>query len=190
MRNFLLLASTFVYVGFICLSAAADTVWVPPGPIVGETFPNPLQLQDQSGNKQNLQVLMGKQGIALFFVRSADWCPYCKRQLVDVNHRLKEFQELGLNVVTVSKDTVEKINTFYQKQSIAYTMLSDADGAIVESLGIRDPQYGNDSAAYGVARPMIFILDPQLKIIHKFAEESYRNRPDLDMVLAAIRNDS
>jgi peroxiredoxin len=48
-------------------------------------------------------------------------------------------------------------------------------------------QYADGSKAYGVARPMIFVVDRQLRITHKFAEESYRARPDLDQVLAALR---
>jgi peroxiredoxin len=83
-------------------------------------------------------------------------------------------------------DSVEKIAAFHSKQSIGFAMLADPDGATVEKLGIRDLQYADGSKAYGVARPMIFIVNPQLKVTHKFAEESYRNRPDLNKVLAEL----
>ncbi|MGE3531922.1 MAG: peroxiredoxin family protein [Steroidobacteraceae bacterium] len=166
--------------------AKESAVWVPPGPTVGSVFPDALSLQDQTGKQQNLKALLGKNGAAVFFVRSADWCPFCMRQLVDANSKLDEFRQLGLNVVSVSIDTPDKLASFHQKQAIGYTMLSDPDGVIVEKLGIRDPQYAQGSMAYGVARPMIFIVNPQLKITHKFAEESYRNRPDLTKVLAEL----
>ena len=174
----------------LCLVATVgcgkDANWVPPGPTVGTPFPNELALIDQSGKPQTLQALLGKNGAALFFVRSADWCPYCKRQLADANAHLAQFQALGLNVVSISHDTVDKIAEYYSAQKIGYTMLSDPDGAVVEKLGIRDLQYADGSKAYGVARPMIFIVDPQLRITHKYAEESYRDRPDLDKVLAEL----
>jgi len=165
----------------------AAAAWVPPGPTVGSTFPDALDLQDQSGNKQNFKSLLGKRGAAIFFVRSADWCPFCKRQLVDVNGRLTEFKALGLNVISVSHDEVDLIAAFHQSQSIGYTMLADPDGTVVEKLGIRDLQYSDGSKAYGVARPMIFIVNPQLTITHKYAEESYKDRPDLNKVLAELR---
>jgi peroxiredoxin len=166
--------------------ALAQTAWVPPGPEVGSVFPDELKLQDQSGKTQSLKALMGKKGVAVFFVRSADWCPFCKRQLADANAHLAEFKQLGLNVVSVSHDTVDLIATFYNDQHIGYTMLADPDGAIVEKLGIRNLEYANGSKAYGVARPMIFIINPKMKITHKYAEESFKNRPDLDKVLAEL----
>ena len=167
--------------------AGAATAWVPPGPTVGNTFPNPLALEDQAGNRQELKGLLGHRGAAVFFVRSADWCPFCKGQLKDVNGRLVDFKALGYTVVSVSMDTVDKIAAFHREQAIGYTMLSDPQGAIVEKLGIRDTQYADGSEAYGVARPMIFVVDLQFRITHKYAEESYRNRPDLNRVLADLR---
>ncbi|MGE0113586.1 MAG: peroxiredoxin family protein [Steroidobacteraceae bacterium] len=186
---------TFSYTAYLALTlllvlgqsgnAHADT-WVPPGPVVGDAFPDSLNLQDQAGKQQSLRTLVGKNGAALFFVRSADWCPFCKHQLVDVNGRLAEFKALGLNVVSISHDEVPLIAAFHQSQSIGYTMLADPKGIVVEKLGIRDMQYADGSKAYGVARPMIFIVNPQLKITHKYAEESYRNRPDLTKVLSEL----
>jgi len=171
----------------VAVSHAEQSNWTPPGPAVGAQFPNALNLPDQAGKPQSLQALMGKNGVAIFFVRSADWCPFCKRQLADVNSRLPEFTALGLNVVSVSHDAVAEVAAFHSKQSIGYSMLADTDGSIVEKLGIRDLQYADGSKAYGVARPMIFVINPQLKITHKYAEESYRNRPDLDKVLEELK---
>jgi peroxiredoxin len=160
--------------------------WTPPGPSVGTAFPDELALKDQNGDPKSAKALLGKNGLAVFFVRSADWCPFCKHQLVDLNSHLGDFRKQGLNVLSVSMDTVDKIGAFHAAQHIGYTMLSDADGRIVEKLGIRDLQYSDGSRAYGVARPMIFILDKKLRITHKYAQESYRNRPDLACVLTDL----
>ncbi len=183
-----LAALLFATLSLVATLGHAQTAnWTPPGPAVGSTFPDPLSLQDQTGKQQTLKALLGKNGAAVFFVRSADWCPYCKKQLVDVNGRLAEFKALGLNVISVSHDTVPLIAAFHDAQKIGYTMLADADGVIVEKLGIRDLQYADGSRAFGVARPMIFIVDPQLRITHKYAEQSYRDRPDLNKVLAQLK---
>lgn len=173
---------------FSAAGHAQTATWTPPGPAVGSTFPDALALQDQSGKPQTLKALLGKNGAAVFFVRSADWCPFCKRQMTDVNARVTEFKALGLAVISVSHDTVDQIAAFHASQSIGYAMLADPDGTVVEKLGIRDLQYADGSRAFGVARPMIFVVDPQLRITHKYAEESYRNRPDLAKVLAELSN--
>lgn len=164
-------------------SVAAD--WVPPGPAVGAPFGNPLQAKDQGGMPRELAALYGKRGVVVFFVRSADWCPFCKRQLVDVNRALPRFRALGLNVVSVSVDPVEEIARFHAEQSIGYSMLADPEGRVVESLGIRDAQYPTGSRPHGVPHPMIFVLDRQGMVRAKFAEQGYRTRPDLESVLAA-----
>ena len=126
---------------------------------------------------------MGEKGVALFFVRSADWCPYCKRQLADANQRLAEFKALGLNVVSVSVDKIPLIAEFAKAESIGYTMLADPDGAINLALGIRDEQYPVGSAQYGVPRPVFYVIDRTGTIRLRYMEPTYRTRPDLSTVL-------
>ncbi len=157
--------------------------WTPPGPAIGTRFPTPLSLPDQAGVKRDLAELQGTKGTVVVFVRSADWCPICMRQLADVNSRLPEFEALGLAVVSVSVDAVPEIAKFHREQEIGFTMLADPDGAVVQSLGIRDPAYGPDSEVFGVPQPIIFVLDRAQVVRAKFAERGYRNRPDLDRLL-------
>ena len=158
-----------------------------PGPRVGEVFPHKLEAPDQNGVMQSLAGLYGDKGAAVFFVRSADWCPFCKGQLVDVNSRLAEFEALGLNVISVSVDEVPLIKKFADQQDIGYTMLSDPNGDINEELGIRDPQYPVGSAAFGVPRPVIYIIDRSGTIRARYMEPTYQTRPDLNVVLADVK---
>ena len=154
-----------------------------PGPSVGETFPHTLAAPDQHGTPRSLENLYGENGVAVFFVRSADWCPYCRAQLADINARLGEFEALGLNVVSVSVDEVELVRKFADAAQIGYTMLADPTGAINEALGIRDPQYPVGSAAFGVPRPATYIIDREGKVRLRYMEPTFRTRPDLDVVL-------
>jgi peroxiredoxin len=163
----------------VSIAGAAD-----PGPAVGEAFPHALEAKDQDGTLQSLDSLMGPKGVAVFFVRSADWCPFCKRQLVDVNDRVPEFEALGLNVVSISVDEVREIGAFARSERIRYTMLSDPSGDINEILGIRDEQYPVGSAAFGVPRPTLYVLDRDKTIRLRYMEPTFRTRPDLDVVLS------
>jgi len=160
--------------------AAQDEI---PGPGVGEPFEHALNALDQNGESQTLDALMGERGVVVFFVRSADWCPFCQRQIADFNQRLAEFEELGLTVVSVSVDEVSEISNFSSEQQIGYTMLADPEGDINDSLGIRDLQYPVGSAAFGVPRPIIYIIDRNKLIRSLYMEPTYRTRPDLDVVL-------
>jgi peroxiredoxin len=151
--------------------------------MVGAVFPHDLAARDQAGQLQRLQSVMGEKGVAIFFVRSADWCPFCKRQLVDVNQHLARFRALGLNVVSVSVDEVAEIAAFAAEQKIGYTMLADPKGVINLSLGIRDEQYPVGSAAFGVPRPTLYVLDHAGTIRLRYMEPTYQTRPDLEAVL-------
>ncbi len=154
-----------------------------PGPAVGAKFPHELAAPDQHGQPQTLAAVMGDKGAAILFVRSADWCPFCKGQLVDVNRHVARFRALGLNVVSVSVDDVDEIAAFAASQQIEYTMLADPAGAINLSLGIRDEQYPVGTAQFGVPRPLLYVVDHSGTIRLRYLEPTYRTRPDLDVVL-------
>lgn len=180
MRQFI---STFLSALAVLGALATNALAAEPGPAVGVKFPHELAAPDQNGAQQTLQTLMGEKGVAVFFVRSADWCPFCKGQLVDANRHLAGFKALGLNVVSVSVDKVPKIAAFAAEQKIEYTMLADPDGAINLNLGIRDEQYPVGSAQFGVPRPILYVLDRSGTIRLRYIEPTYRTRPDLDAVL-------
>jgi peroxiredoxin len=154
-----------------------------PGPQVGQRFPHSLEAFDQTGRQHNLETLMGDKGLAVLFVRSADWCPFCKRQLAEVNQRLAEFQALGINVATVSVDKIPLLAEFAKSQQIGYRMLADPDGAINLSLGIRDEQYPVGTAQFGVPRPVLYVLDRSGTVRLRYMEPTFRTRPDLNVVL-------
>ena len=168
-----------------CSAVSQDEI---PGPAVGERFPHTLEAPDQNGQTRTLADLYGDNGVAVFFVRSADWCPFCMRQLADVNMRLDEFEALGLSVVTVSVDEVPLIKAFYDEQAIGYTMLADPNGDINEALGIRDLQYPVGSAQFGVPRPTLYVIDTSGTIRARYMEPTFRTRPDLDVVLPELES--
>jgi peroxiredoxin len=170
----------------LALFSAATASGAEPGPAVGATFPHELAAPDQTGKQQTLASLMGEKGVAIVFVRSADWCPFCKGQLVDVNRHFARFRALGLSVVSVSVDEVAEIAAFAASQKIEYAMLSDPEGAINLSLGIRDEQYPVGSAAFGVPRPTLYVLDRNGTIRLRYMEPTYRTRPDLEGVLRDV----
>lgn len=179
----MIVAATFPATG----ARAQEGAWTPPGPNVGAVFPDVLNAPDQTGTPRGFTDLIGTQGVVVVFVRSADWCPFCMRQLVDLQRRTPELVRLGFNVVAVSVDTVELVRKFADAQRITYTMLADPTGAINEQLGIRDSHYPVGSKAFGVPQPGIFVLDRNRKIIGKYFVQGYRERPELDQVLLDLK---
>jgi len=169
----------------VCVTGVAQDAI--PGPQVGDQFAHDLAALDQHGKQQTLGALMGEKGAVVFFVRSADWCPYCQRQMANVNERLAEFTALGLNVVSVSVDEVAEIAKFANEHRVAYTMLADPAGDINKTLGIRDEQYPIGHNAFGVPRPVLYVIDPNMTVRAVYMEPTYRTRPDLDAVLSEAK---
>ncbi len=156
-------------------------------PQIGKPFSLSFAVPDQAGKPQSLQSLMGTKGVALFFVRSADWCPFCKGQLVDINRHLEQFRAQGLNVVAVSVDEAAVLGQFAKEQKIGYTLLADPKGNINLALGIRDEQYPLGTKAFGVPKPTLYVLDKQHKVRLRYQEKTFRTRPDLAAVLNDIK---
>src|ERR1700722_19461453 len=81
------------------------------GPQPGEKVPD-FNLRDQYGVTRNLNSIMGPKGAMLVFIRSADWCPYCKTQLVELQSQLKEIEGRGLGIASISYDSVQVVAAF------------------------------------------------------------------------------
>jgi peroxiredoxin len=168
--------------GPVAVTAFADDL----GPPVGTKAPDIGTPPDQTGKPRALADLMGKNGLVLLFFRSADWCPFCKAQLIDVNGGAAEIEKRGYGLAALSYDSPEILATFTAKREIAYTLLSDPKSEVIDRYKLRDPQYPPGSRAYGVPRPIIFILDPNGVIKAKLYEESFKNRPPVTVVISKL----
>lgn len=168
--------------GFATVAASAEDL----GPPVGVTAPDIGTQLDQTGMPRTLADVMGKNGLVLMFFRSADWCPYCQAQLIDMNGGVTEIEKRGYRVAALSYDSPEILQTFTTKRKIAYTLLSDPKSEVIDLYKLRDPQYPPGSRAYGVPRPIIFVLDKQGVIKAKLYEESFKVRPPVTAVISKL----
>src|SRR5271154_1664491 len=159
--------------GISAVAASAEDL----GPPVATKAPDIGTRLDQNGKPRAFSDLVGKNGLVLMFFRSADWCPYCQAQLIDVNGGVAEIEKRGYHVAALSYDSPEILQAFTVKRQIAFTFLSDPKSEVIDLYKLRDPQYPQGSRAYGVPRPIIFVLDKQGVIKAKLYEESFKVRP-------------
>ena len=57
-------------------------------------------------------------------------------QLVELQGRVDEIREQGLELVTISYDSPEVLADFTREQGITYTMLADVGSATIKEYGI------------------------------------------------------
>jgi peroxiredoxin len=156
------------------------------GPAIGARAPDIGSPSDQTGAPRTLQSLMGQNGLVLFFFRSADWCPYCQAQMMDLSTAVAALERRGYRMAGISYDSPQILKTFIDRRQIAYTLLSDPKSEIIDRYGLRDPQYQPGSRAYGVPRPIILILDKTGTIKAKLYEETYTKRPPAGLVISTV----
>jgi len=62
---------------------------------------------------------MGQNGLILTFFRSADWCPFCQAQLIDLNGGLTEVEKCGYHIAALSYDSPERSSFLPREHSLA-----------------------------------------------------------------------
>ena len=156
------------------------------GPVAGSSAPTIGTPLDATGTPRALDSLMGEKGLVLVFFRSAAWCPYCQAQLIDINKGVAEIAKRGYGVAAISYDQPSVQATFIANHGIRYPLLSDPKSDVIDRYNLRDPQYKPGSKAYGVPRPIIFVLDRKGVIRAKLYEETYLTRPPLGLVIQTL----
>ena len=156
------------------------------GPAINAKAPDIGMPPDHTGTPRALPSLMGEKGMVLFFFRSADWCPYCQAQMMDLNTAIAGIERRGYKMAGISYDSPQILKTFIERRSIGYTLLSDPKSEVIDRYKLRDPQYPPGSRAYGVPRPIIFILDRNGVIKAKLYEETYTKRPPATLVIETL----
>ncbi len=181
------------------------------GPQVGQTVPD-FSLKDQNGKTWTRSSIMGPKGAMLVFYRSADWCPYCKTQLVDLEARLDTLRAQGLGLAAISYDPVPTLAEFATRRRITFPLLSDAGSATIKAFGILNPlpemafgpdkddpdviaelrKYvagGRPSPTWaGIAFPGTFILDAKGRVVSRFFEDYYVERSTFSNIMLRLGN--
>jgi len=154
---------------------------------VNDFLPEGISLQDQNNETKSLSDLYGENGMVLVFYRSADWCPYCLAQLINLKAYQNDFASMGYSIVGVSYDSVETLNTFSEKYKISYPLLSDAGSETIKKFGIFNVENTEDSFAYGVPYPTIYVVQRNGSIKVILTEQGYKKRPEISDIKAAIQ---
>ena len=156
------------------------------GPRIGAKAPAIGTPQDQTGKARSLESLMGANGLVLFFFRSAAWCPFCQAQMMELNGGIAEIEKRGYRLAGISFDKTNVQKDFVAKRGIKYDLLSDPGSVVIDRWALRDPQYAQGSFAYGVPRPIIFVIGRDGVIKSKLYEDTYTKRPLVRVVLETL----
>lgn len=161
----------------------ADNDSFDPGPALGSTFPGVRALYQ--GREINLlNPFAGTNGIAFVASRSLDWCPYCMKQLVQLQQYKADFDAAGISLVAITYDTPDLQQQFIDKFGITIPVLSDINALTFKTLGLLNTDYVPGDPQYGIPYPGMIVIDTQGQVVGKLFLEAYSVRVDSPAALA------
>jgi len=173
----------------------------------GRTVPN-VTVRDLQGQAVSLQDLTAGQPTVLFFYRGG-WCPYCNRQLADMQMAEQPLKDMGYQLLALSPDRPEMLRASLDKQHLTYTLLSDSDMAAAKAFGVAfqlpeslvslyhdkykiDLEGDSGRDHHQLPVPSVFITDTEGTIRWAHSNPDYKVRPTAKEVIqqaqAALNN--
>ena len=121
--------------GLLLLTAAAAQAQTTPLTAsalkVGATAPA-FKAKDSQGREVELKSLLKKGPVVLYFYRG-QWCPYCNKQLSQLQDSLQLLTAKGAQVVVVSPETQDNIDKTVSKTKASFTIVHDQGFAIMKA---------------------------------------------------------
>ena len=117
---------------------------------VGDRAPS-FSLPDQAGTTINLDDMLGKKPIVLYFYPKDD-TPGCTKESCAFRDSYEVFQDAGAEVIGISGDSSESHEKFAAKYNLPFTLLADT-GNKVRSL------YGVPATLFVLPGRVTYIID-------------------------------
>jgi len=118
-------------------------------PKVGDKAPD-FDAETYGGKRIRLNDFLGKKIVALYFYPK-DNTPGCTKEACSMRDGMKGFEELGIQVLGVSTDSVKSHEGFRDKFNLNFPLLSDKGRSIVKAYGVESD--------HGSARRVTFLID-------------------------------
>jgi peroxiredoxin len=171
-----------VLVALLSFSSSAAQPLIETGPKINTTIPA-LNLLDQFGNKQQINNIIKEKGAIIVLFRSADWCPFCKRHLLELNEVAHQFTKKGYGIAALSYDSPKTLRMFTQNKKLQFSLLSDQNVASFKALNVVNKDHEPGSRHYGIPYPGVIVVDQNGKVVHKYFFEGYRDRVKFKQLL-------
>ena len=121
---------------------------------VGEKAPE-FSLPDQNGKMHTLEEYKGKKLILYFYPK--DNTPGCTKQACGYSEMYPHFEEKGVEVIGISRDTVASHKKFEEKYGLSFTLLADTELETIKAYDVWKEKKNYGKVSMGVVRTTYFI---------------------------------
>ena len=114
-------------------------------------------LPDKDGNMVSLSDFAGKRVVVYFYPK--DSTPGCTRQACAFAGAYGKFQDLGVTVIGISRDSSASHKRFAEKNSLPFILLSDPERQAIEAYGVWQKKKMYGKVSMGIVRST-FVIGP------------------------------
>ena len=144
---------------------------------IGTKAPD-FSLPDQNGTIHTLKSYAGKKLLLYFYPK--DNTPGCTKQAVAYSALKDRFEENGIVVVGISKDSVASHKNFETKQNLSITILSDTEKEAIQAYDVWKEKKNYGKVSMGVVRTT-YLIDENGIIV--FANDKVKAADDAETML-------
>jgi peroxiredoxin Q/BCP len=131
-----------------------------------------VKLVDENGDETSLNNLLGKYTVLYFYPK--DNTPGCTTEACDFRDANAELQKMGVQVIGISKDSLESHQKFSEKYNLNFPLWSDPNHQLLEAFGAWGQKNRFGKLYMGIIRST-FIIDPQGTIIKTWEKVKVKN---------------
>jgi len=193
-KSFLFVAASL----FVLLAQAQK----PEGLFINSKAPE-FKLKDQTGVEVSLKEMRKKGPVVLMFYRGY-WCPFCNRELKSFQDSLGVIQTKGAQVVAITPETKEGIDSTIARTGVIFPILHDEDMKVASAYQVAftvddrtlgryktggiDLLKNNGQKTAMLPIPAVYIIDKEGNVTFRYFDENYRNRVSVQTILKNIAN--
>ena len=169
---------------------------------VGQKIPNSDLYTIEGKPIQTQEVLASKPTLLIFYRGS--WCPYCNVHLEELRKIENDLKDKGFQIVAISPDQPKYLKKSIEKNSLSYTLLSDADMSLTKSVGLAyevDKTMRVMLRGFGISLekqadrehhllpvPAALLVDTSSEVTFIFYSYDYKKRVSSDLILSAAES--
>ncbi|MEJ6549101.1 thioredoxin-dependent thiol peroxidase [Corynebacterium sp. USCH3] len=121
---------------------------------IGDDAPD-FTLTDDRGRQVSLSDYRGRQVIVYFYPKADT--PGCTKEACDFRDSLTELNDAGIDVLGISPDSVEKLETFRENHDLTFPLLSDPEKKALTAYGAFGEKKNYGKVVQGVIRSTFLI---------------------------------
>lgn len=176
---------------------AQDNMAKPEGLKIGDKAPD-FTIKNSANEVFSLSKALKKGPVVLVFYRG-QWCPFCNKQLSQLNDSLSQIKAKGATVVAISPEVEESIAKTVEKTKASFAVLHDDKMAVMKSYKVnfavdantveRYKKYGidfnqaNGNNGANLPVPATYIIGTNGIIKYVFFNVDYQKRASVKEIL-------